>query len=132
MRTNASISLSLDYLIGDVLKQTGLAGSMTPVSVFDCVLDLHPIQTGPVATKSQHSVLELFQFPALEAVLTSLQNMECDPDSDIENPELHSSFICECHSAVYVQTDFNAQVSFLPDLLKSYIHMCLTYFAFLA
>uniref|UniRef100_A0A1I7W8X0 FSA_C domain-containing protein n=1 Tax=Heterorhabditis bacteriophora TaxID=37862 RepID=A0A1I7W8X0_HETBA len=111
MRQNASIAASLDYLIGDVLKQIGLAGNG---------------HMAPATTKAQHSVLELFQFPALEAVLTSDQMNECDIEEEenhIAVPEVRSSFICDFHNAVYVQTDFNAQVSFLPELLKSYIQV---------
>ncbi|KAE9416671.1 hypothetical protein Angca_002636, partial [Angiostrongylus cantonensis] len=101
MRQNASISTSLDYLIGDVLKQIGLAAR-------------------------HHNVLELFQFPALEAILISDQINECDVDNfeEDEQPEVvHSTFVCDFLDAVCVQTDFNAQVSFLPELLKSYIQV---------
>jgi hypothetical protein len=39
------------------------------------------------------------------------------------NPDVvESTFICEFHNEVAVQTDFNAQVSFLPELLKSYMN----------
>ncbi|ETN70262.1 hypothetical protein NECAME_04952 [Necator americanus] len=93
MRQNASISTSLDYLIGDALKQIGLA-----------------VKT---------------DFPALEAVLISEQMNECDVEEldEDERPEVHSTFVCDFLDAVCVQTDFNAQVSFLPELLKSYIQV---------
>ncbi|XGW26571.1 hypothetical protein V3C99_007295 [Haemonchus contortus] len=110
MRQNASISTSLEYLIGDVLKQIGLASG----------------KEGTVtSSRGQHSVLELFQFPALEAILISDQMNECDVvefDED-DRPEVHSTFVCDFLDAVCVQTDFNAQVSFLPELLKSYMQV---------
>uniref|UniRef100_A0A0N4XLI2 FSA_C domain-containing protein n=1 Tax=Nippostrongylus brasiliensis TaxID=27835 RepID=A0A0N4XLI2_NIPBR len=37
--------------------------------------------------------------------------------------KVHSTFVCDFLDAVCVQTDFNAQVSFLPELLKSYIQV---------
>ncbi|PIO73232.1 hypothetical protein TELCIR_04806 [Teladorsagia circumcincta] len=110
MRQNASISTSLDYLIGDVLKQIGAASYS---------------EGAPTSSRGQHSVLELFQFPALEAVLVTDQMNECDVvefDED-ERPEVHSTFVCDFLDAVCVQTDFNAQVSFLPELLKSYMQV---------
>lgn len=94
--------MCLESLIGDVLKQ----------------LNLHP--ESPTAPRFTHKVLELFQFPAMEAVLTTVQNLESELDP--ENPEVvHSSFVSEFHNAVAVQTDFNAQIGFLPELLKSYM-----------
>ncbi|KAJ1353026.1 hypothetical protein KIN20_009566 [Parelaphostrongylus tenuis] len=110
MRQNASISTSLDYLIGDVLKQIGLAASSDP---------------SEKTTRGHHGVLELFQFPALEANLISDQVNECDMDTSEEDqqPEVHSTFVCEFMDAICVQTDFNAQVSFLPELLKSYMQV---------
>uniref|UniRef100_A0A0K0D4C1 FSA_C domain-containing protein n=1 Tax=Angiostrongylus cantonensis TaxID=6313 RepID=A0A0K0D4C1_ANGCA len=113
MRQNASISTSLDYLIGDVLKQIGLAAS-TDV-----------IEAPETTSRGHHNVLELFQFPALEAILISDQINECDVDNfeEDEQPEVHSTFVCDFLDAVCVQTDFNAQVSFLPELLKSYIQV---------
>ncbi|KAL6737884.1 hypothetical protein Aduo_011490 [Ancylostoma duodenale] len=110
MRQNASISTSLEYLIGDALKQIGLATATDAPAP---------------STRGQHSVLELFQFPALEAVLISDQMNECDVEEldEDERPEVHSTFVCDFLDAVCVQTDFNAQVSFLPELLKSYIQV---------
>ncbi|CAJ0955025.1 unnamed protein product, partial [Mesorhabditis belari] len=102
MRTNASIDECLDHVIGEVLRA--------------------------LETKTQgrgtHSVLELFQFPALEAVLKTHQVNPCsemDSGGSEGAQEVHSTFVCDFHNAVSVQTDFNAQVSFLPDLLKSYM-----------
>ena len=39
--------------------------------------------------------------------------------------------ICEFHDTVNVQTDFNAQVSFLPELLKTYMKSKVTSLAYL-
>ncbi|KJH51751.1 hypothetical protein DICVIV_02062 [Dictyocaulus viviparus] len=110
MRQNASISTSLGYLIGDVLRQIGLAANA---------------DVSETSSRGQHNVLELFQFPALEAVLISDQIAECDVETldEDEQPEVHSTFVCDFLDAICVQTDFNAQVSFLPELLKSYIHV---------
>lgn len=112
MRQNASITTSLDYLIGDVLKQIGLATASETT-------------TSTTSSRGQHSVLELFQFPALEAILVSDQLNECDVQEieEDDRPEVHSTFVCDFLDAVCVQTDFNAQVSFLPELLKSYIQV---------
>uniref|UniRef100_A0AC34FMJ5 Bridge-like lipid transfer protein family member 1 C-terminal domain-containing protein n=1 Tax=Panagrolaimus sp. ES5 TaxID=591445 RepID=A0AC34FMJ5_9BILA len=103
IRNNASIEMWLDSMIGDPLRHLNFT---------DGTKD---------SPKHSHNVLELFQFPALEAILTTIQNQGNEPASDpMEN--VKSSFVCEFHSAVCVQTDFNAQVGFLPDLLKSYTH----------
>ncbi|KAK6055982.1 hypothetical protein COOONC_06513 [Cooperia oncophora] len=133
MRQNASISTSLDYLIGDVLKQIGAASNKEVgfFLLFDFSLhnkvygNLWRSFKGATSSRGQHSVLELFQFPALEAILVSDQMNECDVvefDED-ERPEVHSTFVCDFLDAVCVQTDFNAQVSFLPELLKSYMNV---------
>ncbi|MFH4976562.1 hypothetical protein AB6A40_003271 [Gnathostoma spinigerum] len=104
VRQNSSIAAYLDHVIGDALKQLGL----------------HPLS--PCQPTANHSVLKLFQFPALDAVLTSLQQQETDiSESQLLVPEVKSSFVCEFHNAVCVQTDFSAQVSFLPELIKTYI-----------
>ncbi|CAI4230279.1 unnamed protein product [Auanema sp. JU1783] len=109
LRQNSSIKASLDYIIGDVLKIVKPSAD--------------PTEATSTTNKSQHNVLELFQFPALKALLTSLQCNECDMSSDTPvKPEVLSSFVCEFYNLVYVQTDFSAQVSFLPELLKSYIN----------
>ncbi|KHN73253.1 Uncharacterized protein Tcan_11964, partial [Toxocara canis] len=104
VRQMSSVSACLDHIIGDVLRQ----------------LNLHPLgQAPPVA---HHSVLPLFEFPALDAVLTTLQKQAIESDgTEVPTPEVRSSFICEFHDTVSVQTDFNAQVSFLPELLKTYM-----------
>ncbi|CAJ0595011.1 unnamed protein product [Cylicocyclus nassatus] len=57
--------------IGDALKQIGLAPVVTDAPA--------------PSTRGQHSVLELFQFPALEAVLVSDQVNECDVEELDEN-----------------------------------------------
>uniref|UniRef100_A0AC34Q7C9 Uncharacterized protein n=1 Tax=Panagrolaimus sp. JU765 TaxID=591449 RepID=A0AC34Q7C9_9BILA len=101
IRNNATIEMWLDSMIADALKQLPLFADPSKPAVH------------------AHNVLELFEFPALEAILTTLQNQSHDGIQD--EPELvESSFVSEFHSAVCVQTDFNAQVGFLPELLKSY------------
>uniref|UniRef100_A0A1I7XZZ8 FSA_C domain-containing protein n=1 Tax=Steinernema glaseri TaxID=37863 RepID=A0A1I7XZZ8_9BILA len=74
----------------------------------------------PSSSHSPPTVLELFQFPALEAVLKTVQRQPSDVVPDTPPEEVKSSVICEFHNAVCVQTDFNAQVSFLPELIKLY------------
>ncbi|VDK28663.1 unnamed protein product [Gongylonema pulchrum] len=60
------------------------------------------------------------RFPALDAVLSTLQKQEIEIDDEL-TPEVRSSFICEFHDSVNVQTDFSAQVSFLPELINTYV-----------
>uniref|UniRef100_F1KPJ4 Bridge-like lipid transfer protein family member 1 C-terminal domain-containing protein n=1 Tax=Ascaris suum TaxID=6253 RepID=F1KPJ4_ASCSU len=104
VRQMSSVNACLEHMIGDVLKQ----------------LHLHPL--GPGVPVARHSVLPLFEFPALDAILTTLQEQVLDPDeAEAPIPEVRSSFICEFHDTVSVQTDFNAQVSFLPELIKTYM-----------
>jgi len=100
----------LDYLIGSVLRQ------LFPD-------ELNDDTTSTKTTKCTHSILELFHFPTLEAILTTEQQQTLDDDDAISTsiPEVICSFIAEFHNAVGVQTDFNAQVSFLPELLKTYL-----------
>ncbi|KAI1727949.1 hypothetical protein DdX_00092 [Ditylenchus destructor] len=143
LRHHTSIELSLEAIINDVLKQLNLLESHDQI-------DAGKVQeTSSVASMATpkappprftHNVLQLFQFPSLEAVLTSLQNHELDrpkikkaqqkkeeqeaTQHTVDRPEpltVQSSFTCDFRNTVGVQTDFNAQVSFLPELLKSYI-----------
>uniref|UniRef100_A0A7E4VU99 FSA_C domain-containing protein n=1 Tax=Panagrellus redivivus TaxID=6233 RepID=A0A7E4VU99_PANRE len=101
LRNNASVETWLDSMIGDAIRQ------------------LNFFNDTKEASKFAHNVLELFQFPALEAVLTTKQSQDNDPG--IEQLEIvESSFLSEFHNYVSIQTDFNAQVGFLPELLKSY------------
>uniref|UniRef100_A0A915E8B4 Bridge-like lipid transfer protein family member 1 C-terminal domain-containing protein n=1 Tax=Ditylenchus dipsaci TaxID=166011 RepID=A0A915E8B4_9BILA len=128
LRHSASIDHSLQAMIGDVLKQLSASSPNLLQG------ELEPEATTATTSKAPpprftHNVLQLFQFPSLEAVLSSLQNQ------DFEEPRkrhssgatagpsemVHSSFVCDFKGGVGVQTDFNAQVSFLPELLKSYI-----------
>ncbi len=74
-----------------------------------------------------HNVLQLFQFPSLEATLTTVQHHCLDGDEHTGGDEdsrlcgvVESRFDSHFYDAVGVQTDFNAQVSFLPELLRSY------------
>ncbi|CAD5207349.1 unnamed protein product [Bursaphelenchus okinawaensis] len=109
MRHNTSVELCLDAMIGDVLKQLNLyaePGAKVPPARFT------------------HNVLELFQFPALDATLTTVQISPIEVSKKFEDfvtDVVESTVICEFHNAVCVQTDFNAQVGFLPELLKSYM-----------
>ncbi|KAI6225838.1 FSA-C domain-containing protein [Aphelenchoides besseyi] len=118
LRHNASVGTCLESVVGDVLKQLSLADKSTP---------------RPTPPRHSHNVLELFIFPALDATLTTIQRQPIDlsssPVHDASASEgistddmVESWFICEFHNAVSVQTDFNAQVGFLPELLKSYLH----------
>jgi hypothetical protein len=102
IRNNSNIEMWLDSMIGDALRH---------LNFFE--------GSNEEAPKHAHNVLELFRFPALEAILTTVQNQDSrsDPLEIVK-----SSFVCEFHSSVCVQTDFNAQVGFLPELLKSYTH----------
>lgn len=45
--------------------------------------------------------------------------MECT-DEEPSPPIVQSSFLTDFYGAVHLNTDFNAQVHFLPDLIKSY------------
>lgn len=77
--------------------------------------------------KFTHNILPLFQFPRLKATLTTLQHYSLYNEEPVADGRrvcgvVESSFISEFFDAVGVQTDFNAQVSFLPELLKSYAH----------
>ncbi|KAI1727267.1 hypothetical protein Ddc_04564 [Ditylenchus destructor] len=141
LRHHTSIELSLEAIINDVLKQLNLLESQDQIDADKEASSVTPMAT-PKAPPPRftHNVLQLFQFPSLEAVLTSLQNhklyhqkikrdhkrkeeQEVTQDT-FGHPEpltVQSSFTCDFRNTVGVQTDFNAQVSFLPDLLKSYI-----------
>lgn len=135
-------------MIGDVLKQMNLTQTTNE--------NAQTSANSP--SKLSHNILQLFQFPSLQAVLhTHQQNQAFDDreirkskkrpkrslltldekliknDDEVDSEEdflklaenviqtVFSSFVCDFSSAVGVQTDFNAQVSFLPELLKSYI-----------
>lgn len=136
-------------MIGDVLKQMNLTQTTNENAQISA-------NSPP---KFSHNILQLFQFPSLQAVLhTHQQNKAFDDreirknkkrpkkplltldekliknDDEVDSEDedfvklnenviqtVFSSFVCDFSSAVGVQTDFNAQVSFLPELLKSYI-----------
>ncbi|KAI6182659.1 FSA-C domain-containing protein [Aphelenchoides bicaudatus] len=70
-------------------------------------------EIGSSPPRFTHSVLELFQFPALDATLVTVQKQLADlsPYSGSEE-DLSPDIV----------TNFNAQVGFLPELLKSYIN----------
>ncbi|CAD6189799.1 unnamed protein product [Caenorhabditis auriculariae] len=153
-RQQASIDSVLEYLISDVLKVTGLhvnpehdADILQEVAAKNLRADPKAMSSatslrtaagtpplplpkdhkGLVTSKSAHSVLELFQFPALEAVMTSRQLNGVDEGEGYAEimksvMEVYSTFVCDFHDEVAIETDFNAQVSFLPELLKSYLN----------
>lgn len=131
-------------MIGDVLEQMKMLPTIPS--------DERAMNSPP---RFSHKILQLFQFPSLQAVLHTCQKNKTfgneenfskkkqkrrtnctldnknlnknEDDEDFEKPSesfvetVFSSFICDFSNAVGVQTDFNAQVSFLPELLKSYI-----------
>jgi hypothetical protein len=70
LRHNASIELCLEAMITDVLKQ----------------MKLFKDDVGTGAPRFTHSVLQLFQFPALDATLTTIQKQLADlsPTSEDE------------------------------------------------
>ncbi|VDN01800.1 unnamed protein product [Thelazia callipaeda] len=103
VRQMSSILACLHHFIGDVLVRLKYVS---------------PNSDYPVA---HHSVLQLFQFPALDAVLSTLQKQAVEVHEELKSPEVRSSFICEFHDSVNVQTDFSAQVSFLPELINTYM-----------
>lgn len=131
-RNVTSIEKVLDYLISDVLKEVGLhrhdpkSGPKTSTDSPVTPSPMTPI-SGKENRNSDLSVLELFQFPGLEAVMTSEQKIPLEeedaPVPDVAEVRMvHTSFVCDFYSEVAIETDFNAQVSFLPDLLKSYLN----------
>ncbi|GMR38588.1 hypothetical protein PMAYCL1PPCAC_08783, partial [Pristionchus mayeri] len=75
---------------------------------------------------NEKSCLDLFQFPALEAVYQSDQEEETidrvdAADDEEEKPkEVKSTFTCQFYGVVSIQTELNAQLGFLPDLVNSY------------
>ncbi|KAL3998683.1 Fragile site-associated protein C-terminus family protein [Acanthocheilonema viteae] len=103
VRQMSSVLACLHHVIGDVLMR------------------LKYIPSNLNQPAAHHSVLQLFQFPALDAVLSTLQKQGIEADERLPAPEVHSSFICEFHDSVNVQTDFSAQVSFLPELINTYM-----------
>ncbi|CAG9534922.1 unnamed protein product [Cercopithifilaria johnstoni] len=103
VRQMSSVLACLHHVIGDVLMR------------------LKYIPSNLDQPAVHHSVLQLFQFPALDAVLSTLQKQGIEADEEHSVPEVHSSFICEFHDSVNVQTDFSAQVSFLPELINTYM-----------
>lgn len=113
MRHNASIDLLLDAMIGDVLKQIDN-------------LSNDVVSQKKIPSRFTHSVLRLFIFPPLEAVLCTMQKKRVFDSNKkqrtFSNTDIvENTFVCNFFDAVCVQTDFNAQVGFLPELLKSYI-----------
>ncbi|VDK65860.1 unnamed protein product [Onchocerca ochengi] len=91
VRQMSSVLACLHHVIGDVLMR------------------LKYIPSNLNQPSAHHSVLQLFQFPALDAVLSTLQEQRIEADEELPMPEIHSSFICEFHDSVNVLTDFSAQ-----------------------
>ncbi|CAB3410727.1 unnamed protein product [Caenorhabditis bovis] len=140
----------LEYFIGDVMKTLGFHHSMlkkaneegkslsgidkssTSLSSFTSYSQLRgqvsgkDSKTASSPPKGTHNVLELFQFPGLEAKMTSEQLNGLDDGDKYEAAlkmpmEVFTTFVCDFYGDVAVETNFNAQVSFLPELLKSYL-----------
>ncbi|CAI2304685.1 unnamed protein product [Caenorhabditis sp. 36 PRJEB53466] len=141
----------LEFFIGDVMKIIGSSPSEqkkkpneqeavpTPVSVNESTAK-SPASTSsfgrfrsPGSSRTpesppvtNHNVMELFQFPGLDARMTSEQLNGVDDGDKYESAfqmpmEVFTTFVCDFFSEVAIETNFNAQVSFLPELLKSYL-----------
>ncbi|KAF1770324.1 hypothetical protein GCK72_002142 [Caenorhabditis remanei] len=140
----------LEFFIGDVMKTIGsgqtekkkknevgpvqspnsenenTAKSPTSMSSFGRFRSPASSKTKQSGTATNHNVMELFQFPGLEATMTSHQLNGVDDGDKYETVfqepmEVSTTFVCDFFSEVAIETNFNAQVSFLPELLKSYI-----------
>lgn len=139
----------LNFFIGDVMKTIGsdpaekrkkhvevvpspssdnesTAKSPTTLSSFGRFRSPASAKSKETDSTTNHNVMELFQFPGLIATMTSEQICGVDDGDKYESAfqgemEVMTSFICDFFSEVAIETNFNAQVSFLPELLKSYI-----------
>ncbi|CAO4360577.1 unnamed protein product [Caenorhabditis nigoni] len=139
----------LNFFIGDVMKSIGsdptdkkkkqldavqspsspnenTAKSPSTLSSFGRFRSPASAKNKDIGSATNHSVMELFQFPGLIATMTSEQLCGVDDGDKYESVfqgemKVLTSFICEFFSEVAIETNFNAQVSFLPELLKSYI-----------
>uniref|UniRef100_A0A914WS45 Bridge-like lipid transfer protein family member 1 C-terminal domain-containing protein n=1 Tax=Plectus sambesii TaxID=2011161 RepID=A0A914WS45_9BILA len=114
--SSRTIDQWLDCLIGSALRSVY-------VKEEDAAWAMNKIPEKERAMRNYgHSVLELFQFPPLEAVLTSMQQQDPDEPTEHSRPSpVVCAFIAEFHNALGIKTDFSAQVTFLPELLKSYL-----------
>lgn len=139
----------LEFFIGDVMKMIGsdhsnkikknvdvvpspnseyenTAKSPTTMSSFGRFRSPVSPKTKDSGSSTKHNVMELFQFPGLEAKMTSHQLNGADDGDKYESVfqvpmEVFTTFVCDFFSEVAIETNFNAQVSFLPELLKSYL-----------
>uniref|UniRef100_A0A914ZZ88 Bridge-like lipid transfer protein family member 1 C-terminal domain-containing protein n=1 Tax=Parascaris univalens TaxID=6257 RepID=A0A914ZZ88_PARUN len=69
-----------------------------------------------------YSVLELFEVPPLDLVMMTMQNIPLDKVEAQKRPQKVTMMLsCKFHGSLGVQTDFSTQVSFLPELIKSYM-----------
>uniref|UniRef100_A0A914HX46 Bridge-like lipid transfer protein family member 1 C-terminal domain-containing protein n=1 Tax=Globodera rostochiensis TaxID=31243 RepID=A0A914HX46_GLORO len=140
LRHNSPIEHCVSALIGDVLAQLrDVVGGTVPSNASDVNEATSSSVSSAVVSpaKLSHNVLQLFQFAALNALLTNLQHQPIFEDGsseDADNPKaksdredilqtVFSKFVCQFHDAVRIQTEFNAQLGFLPDLLRSYLHL---------
>lgn len=80
LRHNASIELCLEAMISDVLKQMKLFKKDSDV--------------GSAPPRFTHSVLELFQFPAFDATLKTVQNQAADLSPRLDEEQLNSDIVC--------------------------------------
>uniref|UniRef100_A0A8R1HHP8 FSA_C domain-containing protein n=2 Tax=Caenorhabditis japonica TaxID=281687 RepID=A0A8R1HHP8_CAEJA len=135
----------LEFFIGDVMKMIG-AEPKSEKSKMDTAISASaersppgaagssykfsmpksPSSPSPRTPSTNHNVMELFQFPGLEAKMTSEQLNGVDDGDKYESVfqmpmEVFTTFVCDFFSEVAIETNFNAQVSFLPELMKSYL-----------
>uniref|UniRef100_A0A9J2P2Q7 Bridge-like lipid transfer protein family member 1 C-terminal domain-containing protein n=1 Tax=Ascaris lumbricoides TaxID=6252 RepID=A0A9J2P2Q7_ASCLU len=69
-----------------------------------------------------YSVLELFEVPPLDSVMMTVQSIPLDKmEAQKGLQKVATMFSCKFHGSLGVQTDFSTQVSFLPELIKSYM-----------
>ncbi|CTQ86404.1 Bridge-like lipid transfer protein family member 1 C-terminal domain-containing protein [Caenorhabditis elegans] len=139
----------LEFFIGDVMKIIGSADhsekkklkeveviqspisenentAKSPTSTFSRFRSPGTSKTKESGPATNHNVMELFQFPGLEAKMSSQQLNGVDDGDKYESVfqmpmDVLTTFVCDFFSEVAIETNFNAQVSFLPELLKSYL-----------
>ncbi|MCP9260407.1 DNA mismatch repair protein Msh6 [Dirofilaria immitis] len=125
-----SIAQRLNIRLGDVAYQHGDTECMAVVCRVQQSRGSMVRQMSSVLACLHHVIgdvlhgeglMKISRFPALDAVLSTLQEQRIEADEELPIPEVHSSFICEFHDSVNVQTDFSAQVSFLPELINTYM-----------
>ncbi|GMT28528.1 hypothetical protein PFISCL1PPCAC_19825, partial [Pristionchus fissidentatus] len=100
-------------------KGVGMSSSNTTREMLDSLI-ADALKGGKGSEKSS---LDLFQFPSLEAVYQSDQEEETvvyEDDEEEKPREVKSTFTCQFYGVVSIQTELNAQLGFLPDLVNSY------------